>query len=322
MAEETFYSVLEVPETASDAEIKTAWRRLISEVHPDKVANAPAYWRRQAEGKSKQINEAFAVLSDPAKRRLYDAQIAYRKSQNSDSRTSAQQSTGQGPNASAQQPSQSSGAPSSAPQQAAPPWSTASNAHAVKRRVWAVIGIVALLLLIGNVPELFRSLQRLFTNRQTNDDQSSARSSTGSSAPVNSDSAAVSELHFTPEQLKDYYAVYSTRDVRYLRTLFNAYLKGTAGHDSEFELLRGLSTDYYRSKFIVYSRSPGEFGGNAIDLIFQEKPDRVFYAWVYRTAGGEMELRSFEPAEKITDQDMSRIRIMFRTLLEDRQHAM
>ena len=127
--------------------------------------------------------------------------------------------------------------------------------------MWAVIGIVALLLLIGNVPELFRSSRRLFTNRQTNDNQSSARSSTGSSAPENSESAAVSELHFTPEQLKDYYAVYTTPDVRYLRTLFNAYLKGTAGHDSEFEILRGLSTDYYRSKFIVYSRSPGEFGG-------------------------------------------------------------
>ncbi|MEO8736814.1 MAG: J domain-containing protein [Edaphobacter sp.] len=73
---DTFYSLLGISEAATAAEIKTACRGLIREVHPDRIANAPAYWQRQAEEKCKEINEAYAVLSSDEKRRLYDAQLA------------------------------------------------------------------------------------------------------------------------------------------------------------------------------------------------------------------------------------------------------
>lgn len=76
MANDTFYSLLGISETATAAEIKTAYLRLISEVHPDRIASAPAYWQRQAEEKCKEINEAYAVLSSDEKRRLYDGQLA------------------------------------------------------------------------------------------------------------------------------------------------------------------------------------------------------------------------------------------------------
>jgi hypothetical protein len=75
MAGETYYSVLEISETASAAEIRAAYRRLISEVHPDKLANAPAYWQRKAEEKTKEINLAFGVLASSEKRAVYDAQL-------------------------------------------------------------------------------------------------------------------------------------------------------------------------------------------------------------------------------------------------------
>jgi curved DNA-binding protein CbpA len=73
---DTFYSLLGISEAATAAEIKTAYLGLIREVHPDRIANAPAYWQRQAEEKCKEINEAYAVLSSDEKRRLYDAQLA------------------------------------------------------------------------------------------------------------------------------------------------------------------------------------------------------------------------------------------------------
>lgn len=102
MTDETYYSLLEVSATASMAEIRTAYRRLMSEVHPDRLANAPAYWQRKAEEKSKEINEAFGVLSNPEKRRLYDAQLgAYRGSQDKSQ-----------PASSARNSSPSSGSPS------------------------------------------------------------------------------------------------------------------------------------------------------------------------------------------------------------------
>ena len=74
MAEETYYSLLEVSETAPAEEIKSAYLRLIREFHPDRLANTPANWQRQAEEKAKRINEAFAMLSK--NRLLYDSQLA------------------------------------------------------------------------------------------------------------------------------------------------------------------------------------------------------------------------------------------------------
>src|SRR5512138_2763223 len=62
-----YYEVLGVPRTASDTDIKKAFRKLAREYHPDVAKN-----KKQAEEKFKDINEAYEVLSDPAKRKKYD----------------------------------------------------------------------------------------------------------------------------------------------------------------------------------------------------------------------------------------------------------
>jgi curved DNA-binding protein len=62
-----YYQTLGVPRTASQAEIKKAFRRLAREHHPDTRPGDAA-----AEQRFKQINEANAVLSDPEKRKKYD----------------------------------------------------------------------------------------------------------------------------------------------------------------------------------------------------------------------------------------------------------
>src|SRR6266496_4192853 len=62
-----YYEVLGVPRTASEAEIKKAFRKLAREYHPDVAKN-----KKQAEEKFKEINEAYEVLGDPAKRKKYD----------------------------------------------------------------------------------------------------------------------------------------------------------------------------------------------------------------------------------------------------------
>ncbi|WP_135256864.1 DnaJ C-terminal domain-containing protein [Thermus caldilimi] len=62
-----YYAILGVPRNATQEEIKRAYKRLARQYHPD-VNKSP-----EAEERFKEINEAYAVLSDPEKRKLYDA---------------------------------------------------------------------------------------------------------------------------------------------------------------------------------------------------------------------------------------------------------
>jgi DnaJ-class molecular chaperone len=63
-----YYEVLGVGRDANKAEVKTAFRRLARELHPDVNDHDP-----EAEEKFKQAAEAYEVLSDPERRRAYDA---------------------------------------------------------------------------------------------------------------------------------------------------------------------------------------------------------------------------------------------------------
>src|SRR6266481_5388704 len=67
MSKQDYYEVLAVSRTATDQEIKSAYRRLAMRHHPDKNPNDAA-----AEEKFKEAAEAYAVLSDAEQRRRYD----------------------------------------------------------------------------------------------------------------------------------------------------------------------------------------------------------------------------------------------------------
>ncbi len=66
MAKRDYYEVLGVPRNASNDDLKSAFRNLARKYHPD-VSDDP-----DAEEKFKEINEAYAVLSDDEKRAAYD----------------------------------------------------------------------------------------------------------------------------------------------------------------------------------------------------------------------------------------------------------
>jgi len=63
-----YYEILGVGRDANRAEVKTAFRRLARELHPDVNDHDP-----EAEEKFKAAAEAYEVLSDPERRRAYDA---------------------------------------------------------------------------------------------------------------------------------------------------------------------------------------------------------------------------------------------------------
>ena len=66
MDKRDYYDILGVPKNASPDSLKTAFRKLAREHHPD-VSELP-----DAEERFKEINEAFGVLSDEEKRAAYD----------------------------------------------------------------------------------------------------------------------------------------------------------------------------------------------------------------------------------------------------------
>ena len=66
MTKRDYYEILGMNRNASNEELKSAFRSLARQYHPDVNKDA------NAEEKFKEINEAYAVLSDPDKRRAYD----------------------------------------------------------------------------------------------------------------------------------------------------------------------------------------------------------------------------------------------------------
>ena len=67
MAKRDFYEVLGVARNAGDLDLKSAYRRLAKDFHPDRNAGD-----KEAERKFKEVNEAYEALKDPQKRAAYD----------------------------------------------------------------------------------------------------------------------------------------------------------------------------------------------------------------------------------------------------------
>jgi curved DNA-binding protein CbpA len=142
---ETYYSILGVKRDATAAEIKTAYLSLIRQVHPDALPNASAFWKAQAEQKTKELNEAYAVLSNPAKRHLYDSQLDYYQKQQQQSRQTQTAASNQ----------QAAAAPGTVPytqRRSRPPWATRTPGPVLLQNQMA--GMMAAMLSIGLIAVL------------------------------------------------------------------------------------------------------------------------------------------------------------------------
>ena len=68
MEQKDYYEILGLQKDAPHKQVRDAYRKLALQYHPDRNKDNPAAAERM-----KEINEAYAVLSDPQKRKDYDA---------------------------------------------------------------------------------------------------------------------------------------------------------------------------------------------------------------------------------------------------------
>ncbi len=130
------------------------------------------------------------------------------------------------------------------------------------------------------------------------------------------------ELKSTDENLANYKSVYQEYPVQFLRKALNAYLEHDSSKACILEIavkksdgkelgVDGITTGldafdkkYYSSKFVVatYEDSKQFEESKDIQIIFRDKPDRIFYVLVGRNPEGEICLLGFNSKDNI-DQD-------------------
>lgn len=98
--------------------------------------------------------------------------------------------------------------------------------------------------------------------------------------------------------------IYNNLYIKHIRTALNSYLDGSnTGAEESVALdenksdecgLDSFDKSYYQSKFFLYDVSDNDYGGVQAYIVFVDKPDTIFWAWVYRLGGdGEYSLRGF-----------------------------
>lgn len=128
----------------------------------------------------------------------------------------------------------------------------------------------------------------------------------------------IKEIVISKEGLKTYKHTYTSPDVQYLREAFDSYLSGKMGSgassEKEYEPLKKYELAYYKSKFIVLAINQDAIGQWVIDILFQDRPDKVFTAVTY----DGFELREFSD-KNLPVCDIERLKIMYRKLIKSKE---
>jgi len=111
---------------------------------------------------------------------------------------------------------------------------------------------------------------------------------------------------FTNEELSYLNGLEKEPAVKEIRNSINRYSNGQGDDNEAINEMENCGydkfPDYISGKFTPFQVGKNTYGGVNIKLIFIDKPDKVFTAWVYDLAGGGFELRSFCDDEYSSDK--------------------
>jgi len=140
------------------------------------------------------------------------------------------------------------------------------------------------------------------------------------------------EQKTTDEDYQNYYSVYENPFVQQIRTTLDIYLKDptslssllvekSVGPENAKEGLDSFSSDYYKGKFVVIDIRNSVAGGKFIDILFLDKPDKVFLVWVYKLENGEYEMRAIAENPYYTQEKIDYYYKQYPQLFNDRSHS-
>jgi len=332
----TFYEILGVPPAALLPEIKQAHRKLAQQNHPDKLnylASDFPWVVEEANERFRKITEAFNVLSNEAARSRYDAGLKLPPTgfhPRSATSTYAQRRKQPPTYTSASDDLHTRTAevphedfnrhnpPADSPFHSAEPRAPRHRKNIFLSGV-AFVGMVALALAASNDGPLAKELHSLQM-----DVESSTMAATTDAGPLTRTAAKSPTAGQAKNGTED---GYQFADIRYLRTIFNAYLisrgvpNAAVTHQKEFSLLQHWDPSYYQSKFIVISWENPSSNQTQIGILFLDQPDTVFQATVTRQPGTGRQLQSFVPLQH-TPEEMADIRAYWSQSLADPGHAL
>jgi len=87
-----YYAFLNIPQTATTEEVRTAYKKESLKTHPDRLANATVEERKAATERFQAVADAYYVLSDPTRRREYDSLYSTRARREKESEPDASSS--------------------------------------------------------------------------------------------------------------------------------------------------------------------------------------------------------------------------------------
>lgn len=139
----------------------------------------------------------------------------------------------------------------------------------------------------------------------------------------------------TEERIEGYFLSYKNPHVVYLRQALNAYLardssqacifQGSVDKREDQGIITGLdafSQTYYKSKFVVFTINDDKDNGKNIQIIFQDKPDRIFYAWVGNNPDKKLCLLGFNSTAKIDEKTFQSMFNYYEPLILDKTHSL
>ncbi|HBY09772.1 MAG TPA: hypothetical protein VI911_06800 [Patescibacteria group bacterium] len=134
----------------------------------------------------------------------------------------------------------------------------------------------------------------------------------------------------TDPGLQSYYDTYEDPFVIQIRTTLNSYLKDPKmlsetvleGLGDGKSGLNSYSSEYFKGRFVVMDIKNGLAGGKEINIIFPDKPDKVFWVWVYVTTDGVYEMRGFQVNSIYTEDKIQYFLKQYQNLIQDISHSL